>query len=91
MKKEVPVNDFGEQFPMPRNTAVSKIGNGVLMLLSQLRCHCNTDRNKFSSLSNTAVVVIFSNLCSRRRSLCSNLGGIDPEKPDRATLSARWL
>ena len=33
LKKEVPVSDFGEQFPMPRNTAVSKIGNGVLTLL----------------------------------------------------------
>ena len=38
-----------EQFPVPRNTAASKIGNGVISLLWQLRCHCNPDHNKFSS------------------------------------------
>ena len=48
-----------EQFPVPRNTAASKIGNSVISLLWQLRCHCNTDHNKFSSLSNTTVVAIF--------------------------------
>ena len=47
---------------MSRNTAASKIDNGVILLLCQLRCHCNPDLNKFSSLSNTAVVVIFPNL-----------------------------
>ena len=52
-----------EQFPVPRNTAASKIGNGVISLLWQLRCHCNTDHNKCSSLSNTIVVAIFPNLC----------------------------
>ena len=30
------------------------------------------------------MVVIFPNLCLWRRSLCSNLGGIDPEKLYRA-------
>ena len=69
-----------EQFPVPRNTAASKIGNSVISLLWQLRCHCNPDHNKFSSLSNTTVVVIFPNVCLWRRSLCSNLAGIDPEK-----------
>ena len=38
------------------------------------------------NLSNTTVVLIFPNLCFWRRSLCSNLGGIDPEKLYRATL-----
>ena len=43
--------------------------------------------NKFSSLSNTTVVAIFPKLCLWRRSLCSNLGGIDPEKLYRSTLT----
>ena len=76
-----------EQFPVPRNTAASKIGNGVISLLWQLRCHCNPDHNKFSSLSYTTVVPIFPYLCLWRRSLCLNLGGIDPEKLYRATLN----
>ena len=33
-----------------------------------------------SSLSDTTVVAIFPNVCLWRRSLCSNLAGIDPEK-----------
>ena len=45
------------------------------------------DHNKSLSLSNTTVVDIFPNLLSWRRSLCSNLGGIDPEKAYRATLN----
>ena len=76
-----------EQFPVPRNTSVSKIGNSVISLLWQLRCHCNPDHNKFSSLSNTTVVAIFPKLCLWRRRLCSNLGGIGLEKLYRATLS----
>ena len=76
-----------EQFPVPWNTAASKIGNSVISLLWQLRCHCNPDHNKFSSSSNTTVVAIIPNLCLWRRSLCSNLGGIDPEKLYGATLS----
>ena len=75
-----------EQFPVPRNTAASKIGNGIISLLWQLRCHCNPDHNKFSSLSNTTVVAVFPKLCLWRRSLCSNLGGIGPEQLYRATL-----
>ena len=71
---------------MPRNTATSKIGNGVISLLWQLRCHCNPDHNKFSSLSNTTALLIFPNLCLWRHSLRSNLGGIDPDKLYRATL-----
>ena len=76
-----------EQFPVPRNNSVSKIGNSVISLLWQLRCHCNPDHNKFSSLSNTTVVAIFPKLCLWRRSLCSNLGGTGLEKLYRATLS----
>ena len=71
---------------MPRYTAASKIGNSVISLLWQLRCRYNPDQNKFSSLSNTTVVVNFPKLCFWRRSLCWNLGGIDPEKLYRATL-----
>ena len=59
-----------EQFPV-RNVAASIIGNGVILLLWQLRCYCNPDHNKFSSLSNTTVVVIFPNICLWWRSLCS--------------------
>ena len=75
-----------EQFPVPRYTAASKIGNSVISLLWQFRCHCNPDHNKFSSLSNTTVVAIFTKLCLWRRRLCSNLGGIGLEKLYRATL-----
>ena len=35
----------------PRYIAASKIGNSVISLLWQLRCRCNPDHNKFSSLS----------------------------------------
>ena len=35
-------------------------------------------------------MAIFPKLCLWRRSLCSNLGGIDPEKLYRATLSPPW-
>ena len=86
-RKKLPWMILKEQFPVPIYTAVSKIGNSVISLLWQLRCHCNPDHNKFSSLSSTTVVAIFSKLCLWWRSLCSNLGGIDPEKLYRATLS----
>ena len=86
-RKKLPWTILEEQFPVPRYTAASKIGNSVISLLWQLRCRCNPDHNKFSSLSNTTVVAGFPNLCLRRRSLCSNLGGIDPEKLYRATLT----
>ena len=90
-KKKLPWMIFEEQFPVPRYTAASKIGNSVISLLWQLRCHCNPDHNKFSSLSNTTVVSIFPKLCLWRRSLCSNLGGVDPQKLYRATLSKMEL
>ena len=85
-RKKLPWTILEEQFSVPRYTAGSKIGNSVISLLWQLRCRCNPDHNKFSSLSNTTVVAIFPKLCLWRRSLCSNLGGIDPEKLYRATL-----
>ena len=64
-RKKPPWTISEETFPVPvpRTTAASKIGNGVIPLLWQLRCHCNPDPNKFSSLSNTIVVGIFPNLC----------------------------
>ena len=86
-RKKLPSMIFEEQFPVPRYTAASKIGNSVISLLWQLRCRCNPDHNKFSSLSNTTVVAIFPKLCLWRRGLWSNFGGIGPEKPYRATLT----
>ena len=85
-RKKLPWMILEEQFPVPINTSVSKIGNSVISLLWQLRCHCNPDHNKFSSLSNTTVVAIFTKLRLWRRSLSSNLGGIGLEKLYGATL-----
>ena len=86
-RKKLPRTILKEQFPAPRNTAASRIGNGIISLLWQLPCHCNPDHNNFPSLSNTIVVAIFPNLCLWRRSLCSNLGGIDHKILYRATIS----
>ena len=88
-RKKLPWMIFEEQFPVPRYTAASKIGNSVISLLWQLRCRCKPDHNKFSSSSNTTVVAIFPKLCLWRCSLCSNLGGIVPEKLYWATLSSQ--
>ena len=85
-RKKLPWTILEEQFSVPRYTATSKIGNSVILLLWQLRCRCNPDHDKFSSLSNTTVVAIFPKLCLWWRSLCSNLGGIGPEKLYRAIL-----
>ena len=85
-RKTLPGTILEEQFSVLRYTAASKIVNSVISLLWQLRCDCNPDHNKFSSLSNTTVVAIFPKLCLWRRSLCSNLGGIGLEKLYRATL-----
>ena len=85
-RKKLPWTILKEQFPVPKNTAAGKIVNSVISLL----CHCNPNHNKFSSLSNITVVAIFPNLCLWRRSLCSNLGGIDPEKLYRATLKREF-
>ena len=75
-RKKLPWMIFEEQFLVPRYTATSKIGNSVISLLWQLRCH-----NKFSPLSDTTVVAVFPNLCLWRLSLCSKLGGINPKNP----------
>ena len=87
-KKKLLWTILEEQFPKPRKTAASKIGNGVISLRWQLRCHCNSDDNKFSSVFNATEVAIVQNLCLCRRSLCSILGGIDPEKLYLATLTS---
>ena len=79
-RKKLPWMILEEQFPVPIYTVVSKIGNSVISLLWQLRCHCNPDHNNFSFLSSTTVMPIFSKLCLWRRSLSSNLGGIGPGK-----------
>ena len=89
-RKKLPWMIFEEQFPVPRYIAASKIGNSVISLLWQVRCRCNPDHNKFSSLSKTTVVAIFSNLCLWRRRLWSNLGGPDPEKLYRATFIVKF-
>ena len=88
-RKKLPWMISEEQSPVPRYTVASKIGNSVISSLWQLRRCCNPNHNKFSSSSNTTVVAIFPKLCLWRRSLCSNLGGIGPEKLYRATLSFR--
>ena len=85
-RKKFPWMIFEEQFPVPRYTAASKIGNSVISLLWQLRCRCNPYKYNFTSSSNTTVVAIFPKLCLWRRSLCSNSRGIDPKKLYRATL-----
>ena len=90
-RNKLPWMIFKEQFPVPRYTVASEIGNSVISLLWQLRCHCNLDHNKFSSLSHTTEVAIFPNLCLWRRSLCSNLRGIDPDKLNGATLTHKIL
>ena len=59
LEKKLPLTILEEQFPVPRNTAANKIGNGVISVLWQTRRHCNPDQNKFLFLSNTAVVAIF--------------------------------
>ena len=89
--KKLPWTILEQQFPVPRNTATSKIVGGVISLLWQLRCHCNPDHKKFSFLSNTTVVTIFPNLCIWRRSLCSTLGSIDPEELASSHLNTEEL
>ena len=73
-----------EQFSVLRYTDASKIGNSVISLLWPLWCRCYPNHNKFLSLSNATVVAMFPNLRLWRRSLCSNLRGIDPETLYRA-------
>ena len=46
-RKKLPWTILEEQFPVPRYTTASKIGNSVISLLWQLRYRCNPDHNKF--------------------------------------------
>ena len=62
--------------------------------MASFRCYDKSDviatlilTNFHLYISYTTVVAIFPHLCLWRRSLCSNMGGIDPEKLYRATLN----
>ena len=55
-RKKLPWTILEEQLPVPRKTAASIIGDGVISLLRQLWCHCNPNNNK---LSHTIVVAFF--------------------------------
>ena len=46
-REKLPRDILKKQFPVPRNKAASKIGNGVISLLWQLRCRCNPDHTNF--------------------------------------------
>ena len=85
LEEKAAVNDFVRTVPGEKYM----IGNGVISLLWELRCHCNPDHSKFISLFNTTVASIFPNLCLWRLSLCSNLGGTDPEKTVSSHLNAK--
>ena len=54
--KVLPLTILEQQFPVPRNTAASKIGNGVISLL------CELDVIATLIITNTAVMKIFQNL-----------------------------
>ena len=54
--KALPLTILEQQFPVPRNTAASKIGNGVISLL------CELDVIATLIITNTAVMKIFQNL-----------------------------
>ena len=85
-RKKLPWTILKEQLPVPRYTAASKIGNSVIFLAMTTPMPLQPRSRQFLSLSNTTVVAIFPKLRLLQRSLCSNLGGIDPEKLYRATL-----
>ena len=89
LEEKLPVNYFVRTVPSEKGCCKYK-GKGVILLLWQFQCHCNPDHNKISSLFDTTVVAIFPNVCLRRRSLCSNSAGIDPEKPYRATFICQY-
>ena len=76
-----------EQFPVPRNTAASEIGNGVISLLWQLRCHCNPDDNNFYLYLIQLWWQLFQISVYGDVWRWPNLGGIDHEKLYRATLN----
>ena len=70
LEKKSPCERFGK-VPRAENLCWSKIGNGVISLPWQLRCHCNPMTTNFHL--NTTVVAIFPNVCLWRRRLCSDL------------------
>ena len=85
-RKKLPWTIVKEQFPVPRNKAASKIGNGVISLLWQLRCRCNPNHNKFSPLSNTAAVIIFKVFVNGDVVYAKTRGILSRKKSYRATL-----
>ena len=92
-KEKVSWTILGEQFPVPRNKAASKLGVGVILLLWQLLFHCNPDHHKFSSLSNTGVVLVFLTPCNGDIVFAQTWGLLPPKnKPYWATLLIKgWL
>ena len=85
-RKELPLTILEEQFPVPKNTAASKIGNGVILLLWQLRFIVTLIITNFHLCLIQLRWIFFPNLWFWRRSVYSNLGGIDPEKLYRAAI-----
>ena len=62
--------------------------------MASFRCYDNSDVIATLIMTNfhlnTTVVAIFPNVCLWRRSLCSNLAGIDPEKLYRGTFMYQY-
>lgn len=54
---------FKFEHKVPRNTTARKIGYGVILSYDNADVIETPGHNQFSSLSNTAAVVIFPNLC----------------------------
>ena len=73
---------------MPRNTGQVKL------VIASFRCYDNSDAVATLIITNFHLYLtqlwwqFFQNFVLWRRSLCSNLGGIGPEKLYRATLRA---
>ena len=87
MEGKVPVNDFGKSFHC------REIRAQVRLAVASFRCYDNNDVIATLIIKNFHLYVmqlwwtLFPNLCYR--SLFSNLGGIDPEKPYRATFETK--
>ena len=86
-RKKLPWMIFEEQFPVPKYTAASKIGNSVISLLWQLDAVATLIITNFHLYLIQLWWQFFPKLCLWRPSLFSNLGGIGLEKLYRATLS----
>ena len=89
-RKKLPWTILEEQLPVPRKTAASKIGDGVSSFLRLFLTLMSVIATLIITNFHLCLIQLwrqfFTNLCLWRRSLCSNLGGIDPEKLYRATL-----